>query len=597
MLRGIRWQVIALFVSIATFALVLILRMNATPEPVPTPPAQTSATATAEVTQAIVPTATATPEPVQAATLEPLSAADESSDFVEGIVGTVDRLNPLFAALNPAEQDIVSLIYEGLTQINQYGEIVGDLAERWVVSRDGLEYVFILRDDVLWQDGSAFTADDVLFTVNLLSADVFPGLEAQAAFWRTVEAQKVDSYTVRFRLAQPLASFPGLLTLGILPEHALTGTTAEQLITHPFNLAPIGTGAYQLDAIRSSDGQTIEAVDLVAAPTYQQRIDDEGANGYILQHLRFRIFSTFDEASQALAEGGIDGLAAVDWAQRETLLGISGLTTYTTTAPSVGMLLFNWDEPEGVRFFSDQRVRTALQIGINRTTPIESNLLNRAIVANSPLLPISWAYDPDLAIPAADTARARELLENANIYTSDDEATEETNPSGVLYSFSILTLDQPEIMRIAQEIATQWSQLGLEVTVESLPFADFQTRIEAGEFQAAIVELPLSIDPDIYAYWHSSQYPDGLNYGGAAESRIDELLERGRRDNNGLNRDLLYQQFQENFVSRAIAIPLYYPLFTYAVRDEISGVQLGFIGALSDRFRTIQQWQHSADGL
>ncbi|MCA9915488.1 MAG: hypothetical protein KC496_19175, partial [Anaerolineae bacterium] len=194
-------------------------------------------------------------------------------------------------------------------------------------------------------------------------------------------------------------------------------------------------------------------------------------------------------------------------------------------------------------------------------------------------------------------ARARELLENANIYTDDNEATEEASPSAFLYSFSILTVDQPEITRIAQEIATQWSQLGLDVTVESLPFADYQMRIEAGEFQAAIVELPLSIDPDVYAYWHSSQYPDGLNYGGVADSRIDEILERGRRDNNGLNRDQLYQEFQQNFVSRAIAIPLYYPLFTYAVRDDVRGVQLGFIGTLADRFRTIQEWQHNAEGL
>ncbi len=593
MLRGIRWQVIALFVSIITFALVFVLRMNTTPEPTPTP--QPSTSAVAEVTEAAPSTATVTPEPVQAATLEPLAATDEISDFVEGLVGTVGRLNPLFAALNPAEQDIVSLIYEGLTRINQYGEIVGDLAERWVVSRDGLEYVFVLREDILWQDGTTFTADDVLFTIHLLSADVFPGLEAQAAFWRTVEVQKVDDYTVRFRLAQPLASFPSLLTLGILPEHALSGTTAEQLITHPFNLSPIGTGAYQLDAIRSSDGQTIQAIDLVTAPTYQQRIEGEG--NHALQHLRFRIFPTFEEASQALADGNIDGLAATNWEQRETLLGISGLTTYTTTSPSVGMLIFNWDEPEGVRFFSDQRVRTALQIGINRTTPIESNLLNRAVVANSPLLPISWAYDPDLAIPSTDTARARELLENANIQADDAEATEEPDTSGIFYSFSILTIDQPEITSIAQEIATQWSQLGLEVTVESVPFAEYQTRIEAGEFQTAIVELSLSIDPDVYAYWHSSQYPDGLNYGGAADSRIDEILERGRRDTNGLNRDQLYQEFQQNFVSRAIAIPLYYPLFTYAVRDEYSGVQLGFVGALADRFRTIQQWRRNADGL
>ncbi len=582
MLRGIRWQLIALLVSITTFALVLLLRLDTSDSaPAPTQPPTIQATQTVPA-----PTATVTPEPVQAATLAPLAATNDTIDYAEGLVGSVERLNPIFAALNPAEQDIVSLIYEGLTQVNEYGETVGGLAERWVVSRDGLEYVFVLRDDVLWQDGTPFTADDVVFTVSMLGAEVFPGLEAQAAFWQTVEVQKVDDFTVRFRLAQPLARFPSLLTIGILPEHALTGTSADQLISHPFNLSPIGTGPYQLDAIRSTDGQTIQAVDLVAAPVYQQRSEEEA---YALQRLRFRLFPTFDEAAQALADGDIDGLAATDWPERDTLLGISGVTTLTTTAPSVGVLIFNWDEGEDVRFFSDQRVRSALQLGLNYSAPVESHLLNRAVVANSPLLPISWAYEPTLPIPAADPARARDLLDNANIQTGEAEATEEPQP-GELYRFSILTSDQPEITRIAQEIAAQWTQLGLQVTVDSLPFSQYQERLENGDFQTAIVELPLSIDPDVYAFWHSSQYPDGLNYGGAAESRADEILERGRRDDNGLNRMQLYRDFQRIFRDRAIAIPLYYPLFTYAVRDEINGVQLGFIGTAAHRFRTIADW-------
>lgn len=591
MLRSIRWQVLALLVSVMTFMLVFLLRVNEPLTPTPTSTEQV----TAQATEAQPPTATITPQPVQEATLAPLAATSDNVDFIEGVVGMVERLNPIFAALNPAEQDIVSLIFEGLTTVNQYGETVGALAERWVVSRDGLEYVFVLRDDVLWQDGTSFSAADVLFTVSMLGADAFPGLEAQAAFWRTVEVQQVDERTVRFRLAQPLASFPSLLTVGILPEHALRGTNAAQLISHPFNLSPIGTGPYQIEAIRSNDGQTIQAVDLVAAPVYQQRLaDDPEAASYALERIRFRIFPSFDTASQALAAGRIDGLAASSWTQRDTLLGISGVTTLTTTAPSIGMLIFNWDEGENVRFFGDQRVRSALQLGLNYSAPVESHLLNRAIVANSPLLPISWAYDPTLQISAADAGRARTLLENANIQTGEaeatEEATEETRP-GELFRFSILTIEQPEISRIAQEIAAQWSQLGLAVSVESVSFDAYQERLENGEFQAAIIELPLSIDPDVYAYWHSSQYPDGLNYGGVADSRVDEILERGRRDDNGLNRAQLYRQFQEVFADRAIAIPLYYPLFTYAVGDEFTGVQLGFIGTLADRFRTIGEWQ------
>jgi len=86
-----------------------------------------------------------------------------------------------------------------------------------------------------------------------------------------------------------------------------------------------------------------------------------------------------------------------------------------------------------------------------------------------------------------------------------------------------------------------------------------------------------------------------LNYGGASDDILSELLERARRDNSGLNRKEIYAQFQRDFVSRAVAIPLYYPLYTYAVRSNINGVQLGFIGAPSDRLQNIQDWSIQAE--
>src|SRR5690606_28750419 len=143
--------------------------------------------------------------------------------FREGLVGPVLRLNPLLAELNPAERDITSLIYEGLTDTNEYGEPVPDLAREWVISANGLEYIVTLRDDVLWQDGIPFTAEDVVYTMSLLRSPDFPGPEALGEFWRTVETEQLDSHLVRFRLTQPLGSFLEKLSIGILPHHALAG--------------------------------------------------------------------------------------------------------------------------------------------------------------------------------------------------------------------------------------------------------------------------------------------------------------------------------------------------------------------------------------
>ena len=156
--------------------------------------------------------------------------------------------------------------------------------------------------------------------------------------------------------------------------------------------------------------------------------------------------------------------------------------------------------------------------------------------------------------------------------------------------------DTPALVSLAQEIAAQWSQLNITVTVEAAAPEQYQARLDSGDFGATIVELSLgsSADPDVYPFWDEGQYPDGLNYGGMSDRRIGEDLERARSDPNGLNRMIHYRDFQEHFIERAIAIPLYYPLYTYATAPRVSGVQLGFIGSPASRFHTLQDWTITA---
>lgn len=600
MLRGNRWQFVALFLSAVIFSLAAGSRFLIAPEPAPptaTPPPP-SATAVSSVPTAVVtqqPTLAQPTQPVMSDTT-PADSSDTIPTFTEALVGDVQRLNPLLAT--PAEQDITSLIFDGLTQINEFGEPVGDLAAEWVTSRNGLEYVVTLRDDVLWQDGTPFNADDVLYTMDILRSEDFPGSARQAAFWQTVEVEKLGEHLVRFRLAQPLASFPSRLITGILPYHALQGTTAAQLSNHLFNLSPIGTGPYQIEALRSADGVRLDAVDLRVAPTYQQRTDNPDA--YAIDRVRFRIFADFDVAVAALQDGAVDALATRHKNDRPALLGVSSAEMYTGIESRVGILIYNRGDSDNASFFSDARVRNALQLGLERRLPVNSRLNNRAVLADTPLPFTSWAYAENVVWPSHNPARAAELLQT--IQRPEAEETPEavavppdSNPD-TLYSFSILVPDDDAPrMALAQDIAAQWLQFNLDVTVESAPPQVFQERLEAGDFDTAIVEYTVGTDPDVYAYWHSGQYPDGLNYGGMLDSRVDETLERARREANGLNRDRLYVEFQAQFVSRGLAIPLYYPLYAYAVNDRIEGVQIGYMGSPEHRFRTLQDWRIASE--
>ncbi len=610
MFRGFRWQLLAFIIAAAAFALSFVLRSN-DDERLPQLPTLTV------TTQAVVPTPT--PIPVQqettpltipatsAAQVVASSTQNTAPIFREALIGSVRRLNPLFADLNPVDRDITSLIFEGLVRINEFGEPVPALAREWTISPDGREYVMVLRDDVLWHDGIPFSAADVTYTMAMLRSQDFPGSAELAAFWRTVETEQLGDHLIRFRLTQPLASFLDALRIGILPAHALEGTPAAQLANHPFNLSPIGTGPYQLEALRANTNATIETVELRVSPNYRQR--PEGQQGFAIDRIHFQIYESFDVALQAFQSGGVDGLAARNRNERGILRQVNG-TLHSALEPTVGMLIFNWVDDD-VAFFREQRVRQALEVGLNRAQIIERHLSNLAVAANSPLLPGSWAY-VDIGTTPYNPDLARQLLATANIPQPEDETdTAETDEqdtlveeagnqpsSEALLTFSLLIPDDESLRAIANEIQAQWALYGVDVQLDVQNETTYQERLSSAEFDAAIVELSLggSADPDVYMFWDQGQFPDGKNYGGVDDRGISEWLERARRDPNGLNRVVHYANFQREFAERSIAIPLYYPLFSYITAPHIENVQLPrLMSRPADRFLTLQDWTLTAN--
>lgn len=529
-----------------------------------------------------------------------------SVELHEALVGEINKLTPLFANLNPVDQDISALIYEGLTRLNPYGEVVPALAQSWTVSDDGLDYIFRLRQDVLWQDGLPFSAADVAFTFRTIRHPDFPGDPALRDFWRTVEIQVLDDFSIRFRLVQPLASFPERLRQGIVPLHALEGAPIASLDDHPFSLAPIGTGAYQIEQLLS-DGTRITGLSLRLAPNFRQR--PEAAEGYAIDRIIFRTYPSFDDAIQAYLNGEVNSVGAVPDGRIDDLRPISTLATHTTTAPAVGVLIFNWREPE-LAYFRDQRLRQGLTYALNRPGIVVKALGSRALPADSTIPPSSWAFSPEAQYPSQNLDVARQLINSvsfepripdfllsaeADDQSSEEAAAEETpepEPVPQRREFRIMVLDDSGIAGVAFEVASTWGQVGFTVALDIVAPEDFISRLDVGDFDAALVEYQFSpqADPDQFAFWHINQYPDGQNYGGMADSFISNVLAQARVDPNGLHRKVYYAEFQNAFASRSPAIVLYHPLFVYATDKRLGGVQLDFISAPSDRFRTIQDW-------
>ena len=198
--------------------------------------------------------------------------------YVEGVMGYWEAINPILApsmaAGNPTEQDLTSLVFDGLTVLAEDGQIAPSLATDWDVSDDGLAYEFRLRRDVTWHDMAPLTSADVAFTVQALQDPGYQGDADLSALWRNVIVEQVDPHTVRFRLAEPLPSFLYYTTIGLLPAHLLGDVPAAELPSHSFSREhPVGTGLFKVESTAADRVVLVANEDYWGARPYLERLE------------------------------------------------------------------------------------------------------------------------------------------------------------------------------------------------------------------------------------------------------------------------------------------------------------------------------------
>lgn len=516
--------------------------------------------------------------------------------YVEGLAGTPQFINPLLGQTYEVDGDLCALIFNGLTRLDHRGVVVPDLA-RWETSADGLTYTFHLRPGLRWHDGEPLTAADVIFTVKLLQDPNYPGRPDWGELWRSVTVTQIDDRTVRFELAQPFAPFIDYTTVGILPRHLLQDVPASELPNHPFNLNPIGSGIYSVSEVVTDTGR-ISHIILNANPFYY-------GPEPLITRIQFKFYPSYQAVYQAYLDDEVQGIGRIAAEDLDDARANPNLQLFTSTLPAYSLIYLNLAS-ETAPFFAEREVRQALLYALDRQALIDQVLDGQAIVTHSPVLPDSWAYDPDIPIYEYNPEKAVELLEEAGW-----QATGLTTSSGISdtaaitptvgawfkggrsLSFSLLVSDDPTRVAVAQEIARQWTIVGVHANVEPIASGLLSERLMPRHYQAALVDLDLTLsgDPDPYPFWHQTQIePPRQNYAGYDDRDMSEVLETARLTPDQETRKELYHEFQQLFARDVPAILLYHPVYTYAVDQYVYGVHVGPIVRPGDRFLGVADW-------
>jgi peptide/nickel transport system substrate-binding protein len=215
-------------------------------------------------------------------------------------------------------------------------------------------------------------------------------------------------------------------------------------------------------------------------------------------------------------------------------------------------------------------------------------LEGQGLVAHSPVLPETWAYDTGVIRYDYSAERADDLLNEAGWRTPTHSVREK---AGVKLAFTLLTDDDPLHIELAREIVRQWEAIGVQATLRTVGSGLVRDYLIPREFEALLIDLELHGDPDPYPLWHSTQAKgEGQNYAGFVSYEVDKLLEEARCTTDSGRRAELYCRFQGIFADEVPSLLLYYPIYTYAVDEKVKGVQLGPMGDPSDRFRNVTEW-------
>ena len=472
-------------------------------------------------------------------------------------IGDARVLIPIFAD-DVSSSSICALVYNGLTKVNKDLEIVGDLAEFWKVSEDGKVITFYLRKNVLWHDGTPFTAEDVKFTFEtILKPDT--GCPYVSSFNDIETIDVIDPHTVRFNYAQAYA--PALLKLGmgIMPKHLFSGI--EDIRRSPYARAPIGTGPYKF--IEWESGQYII---LEANRDYFEHAP--GVKRYV-----YRIIPDQSVEFLELISGGVDSmqLNPYQFRYRSSTPEFSGsINKYKYLAPSYTYIGYNINDP----VLEDPKVRRALSHAINKDEMIEAALLGLGEPCTGPFAKNSPYYNHEVNMYDYDPEKAKKLLQEAGWEDIDDDGVLEKGGKELV--LSIVTNQGSQVREdVATIVERQWSEVGIKTDVRVVAWAAFLDQfISRKDFQAVILGWSLSIDPDCYSIWHSdSMRLGGLNSVSYSNKEVDALIEAGRREFNTEERKKIYHEIHRLIALDAPYTFLFSAYATPAVNKRFHGIE------------------------
>ena len=476
-----------------------------------------------------------------------------------GSSAPVTSVDPHYHTLAPNES-LDAHIYERLIDRDPGGHIGPGLAVSWKL-RDEDTWELTLRD-ATFHDGTKFTAADVAYTL-----DRIPKVRnSPASFMIYTKAvtgvEIVDPHTIRLQTAGPYPLLPNDLSQVFIIPHGIGPEPA----TEDFNSGrfAIGTGPYRMTAYRPGDRIVLDRFDGYWGPKPHW------------QHVDYRIISNDASRTAALLSGDVDIIEFVPPADLAKLRQDARVSLAEVVS---NRSIFLWldhlhdgpspfvsgpnGEPLAHNPLKDRRVRLALSLAINRPGIVERVMEGAAVPTGQYLPKGAFGYVPDLPPPPYEPEKARQLLAEAGF------------PHGFRISLHGPNDRYVNDAKIIQAVAQMWQRIGVQTTVEALPWNNFITRAGKQEFSAFLLGWGVSSGEGLnplraqLATWNPARGLGTANRGRYSNPAVDALIDQAMTTMDDPAREKLIQRAMKLALDDVPVIQLHLQKNIWATRKGL----------------------------
>lgn len=493
--------------------------------------------------------------PLQALRAAAQEGAAELAMAVEADPSTLDpHVNS-----NTRDSIFFHALFDRLIERSPDGNLFPGLATEWSVADDNVTWTLLLRDDVVFQDGTPFNAEAVVFNLERI---VNPDTKSEYAVFQLgpyESSSAVDEYTVEIKMTEPYGPLPVSLATYAL---SMVSPTAAEAAGETFGQSPVGSGPFKFVEWVPQNQVVLER-----SPDYAWASEIHAVSGPAqLAKLTFRPIVEPATRGAALLAGEVQMaiLSASDFAALEGNSGFRQETILTEGYPPAGLFVNTQRAPT-----DDVLVRQALAFGVNRDEVNAVVYEGASGPADSVISNFGWAYDPASALYSYDPEQAGQLLDEAG-WTMGDAGIRQKDGQDL----TVVHLALTSVKQVAELVQAQLKDIGVNVELLVQDNPAQQQSAQQGLHNLVWTQWS-GVDPaDLRKVYGSENIGDGWNFAHYDSPELDALFLEGAALNDQEERKAVYSQVGMLLMEDATFIPLNNRTVFLGVQANVRGTDV-----------------------